>query len=363
MLTSALTFFAVLFILIISHELGHFLSAKKLGVKVLEFGFGIPPKLWGKKLGETIYSINWLPFGGFVRLFGEEGEETGTGSFAGKSKKARLLVIVAGVLSNLILSVVVFSVVYWVNGIPRASGQVKVLEVVAESPAQVAGILAGDKISFVDGQSVSDTTSFIAAIDEKKGKKVKLVLERDGGEKNITITPRAQAVEGQGPLGVVISSSEIYYPPYYARPFWGVYFGFKESVMWGKNILGGLGNMFINLFRGEVPKGVTGPVGVAAVVVENARGGWLATVHLIGILSVNLAILNILPFPGLDGGRALFIALESVIKRKTLRKFESYFHTIGMYLLLLLLLVITFVDVKKLIVAGSLSGFLESMLQ
>lgn len=363
MFTSGIIFFAVLFILIISHELGHFLVAKKAGIKVLEFGFGIPPRLFGKKIGETIYSVNWLPFGGFVRLFGEEGEETGTGSFASKSKKVRLAVIVAGVLSNLILSVVVFSVVYWVTGIPRDSGQVKILEVVAESPAQVTGIIPGDVVKLVNSQAVSDTTQFIALIDEEKGKKVKLVLDRDGGEKNITIIPRAQTVEGQGPLGVVISSSEIYYPPYYARPFWGIYFGFKESVMWGKNILEGLGGMFINLFKGEVPKGVTGPVGVAAVVVETAHGGWLATVHLMGILSVNLAILNILPIPGLDGGRALFIALESVIKRKTLARFENYFHTIGMYLLLALLLAITIVDVKKLITAGSLAGFLESMLQ
>lgn len=363
MLTSTLTFFVVLFILIISHELGHFLVAKKVGVKVLEFGFGIPPKIFGKKIGETIYSLNWLPFGGFVRLFGEEGEVTGAGSFISKSKLSRLIVIVAGVLSNLLISLVVFSVVYWVNGIPRPSGQVKVLEVVADSPAQVAGIIAGDVIKSVDGQTVADTSKFIALIDQQKGKKVKLVLKRDGGEKNIIITPRTQTVEGQGPLGVVISSSEIYYPPYYARPFWGVYFGFKESVMWGKNILGGLGSIFVNLFKGEVPRGVTGPVGVAAVVVETARGGWLATLHLLGILSVNLAILNILPIPGLDGGRALFIVLESVIKRKTLARFEGLFHTVGMYLLLALLLAITIVDVKKLIMAGSLAGFLESMLQ
>lgn len=363
MFTSGIIFFAVLFVLIISHELGHFLVAKRAGIKVLEFGFGIPPRLFGKKVGETIYSINWLPFGGFVRLFGEEGGETGTGSFASKPKKVRLAVIVAGVLSNLALSVVVFSIVYWVTGIPRDSGQVKILEVTAESPAQVAGIIPGDIVKSVDSLVVNDTAQFINLIDQERGKKVKLVLERDGGEKNITVIPRTQTVEGQGPLGVVISSSEIYYPPYYARPFWGIYFGFKESVMWGKNILGGLGNMFINLFKGEVPKGVTGPVGVAAVVVENAKGGWLATVHLMGILSVNLAILNILPIPGLDGGRALFIALESVIKRKTLARFEGYFHTAGMYLLLALLLAITIVDVKKLITAGSLAGFLESMLQ
>jgi len=354
MLISALIFFAVLFILIISHELGHFLCAKKAKVKVLEFGFGIPPKVFGKKLGETIYSVNWLPFGGFVRLFGEEGEETGTGSFAAKSRKVRLAVVVAGVMSNLILSVVVFAAVYWVTGIPRDSGRVKILEVVAESPAQIAEMITGDVLKAVNNQPVSDTAQFIALIDQERGKKVKLVLERDGVEKTLTVTPRVETTKDQGPLGVVISSSEIYYPPYYARPFWGIYYGFKESWMWGKNILVGLAH---------IPKGVTGPVGVAAVVIENAKGGWLATVHLLGILSVNLAILNILPFPGLDGGRALFILLESVVAKKTLAKFEGYFHTVGMYLLLALLLVITIVDLKKLIMAGSLTGFLENMLQ
>lgn len=179
-----LVFLITLSVLVLVHELGHFLVAKKAGIKVEEFGFGYPPRLWGKKIGETVYSINWIPFGGFVKLYGEELQEaekqkgkkapksfvTGQAknAFWAKSKKARTAVIVAGVLGNFLLAIVCFSVVYSVAGIPTPSGQVKIVGIAQDSPAEKMGLKKDDIILAVDDEDLHDLKHFIALIEEKK---------------------------------------------------------------------------------------------------------------------------------------------------------------------------------------------------
>lgn len=368
MIWSILVFFAVLSLLVIVHELGHFLVAKKNGIWVEEFGFGLPPKLFGKKIGETIYSINALPFGGFVRLHGEMSESGVTKknrAFINKSLWVKTAVITAGVIMNFLLAILMFAIVYSFTGIPKELKEVKVLDVATNSPAQIAQIIVGDKILSVDGVNVSNVPEFIKQIDDKKGKKVKLDLasSSDGTIRVITITPRSNPPAGEGPLGVAITDVETYFPPLWQRPFYGAYYGTKDAIFWSKNVINGFINIFADLLHGRSPQDVSGPVGVFAITTEVAKTGILSLLNLIGIISINLTFLNIIPFPALDGGRLLFIIIEAIFGKKITPKFEAIVHTIGMVILLLAILAITIKDIRGLISAGSISSFLERMVK
>jgi regulator of sigma E protease len=248
-----------------------------------------------------------------MRLHGEMVEEGITNekrAFLHKSKLVRSLVILAGVFMNMVLAVICFAIAYSFTGVPRVTKDIKVLDISADSPAISAGLLVGDVIKKADGTEFTKTEDFIKYVDTKRGKKVK--IETSNGKK-LTITPRENPPSGQGPLGVVISTSETYFPPVWQRPFYGIYYGFKEAYFWGGNIAGGLWSMVSGLAHGNVPKDVSGPVGIYAVTTEVAKTGLLSLINFIGILSVNLAILNVLPFPALDGGRLLFIVIEAIL--------------------------------------------------
>lgn len=360
MLSTILTFVLVLSILVLVHELGHFIVARLAGVWVEEFGFGIPPRIIGKKVGKTIYSINLLPFGGFVKLHGEAGDSKHKGAFSNKRKEARLAILFAGVAMNFLLAVVAFGIVYSVTGIPRESKSLKIIDVAPSSPAQISGLVPGNIIRKVGGEEVETSEEFISLIEQFKGKETRFELE---GGTSITITPRENPPEGEGPLGVAISSIEIYYPPIWQRPFHGAYYGFKDAIFWGKEIVGGIGSVLSGLTRGEAPRDLAGPVGIYALTSEVSKVGTLALIHFVGILSVNLAILNILPFPALDGGRVAFVLVESFFGKKVAPKVEAAFHTVGMAILLLALLAITARDIQRLVAAGSLSKFIESVIK
>ncbi len=360
MFWSILTFVLVLSILVIVHEFGHFWVAKRNGIWVEEFGFGLPPRVFGKKIGDTIYSINALPFGGFVRLHGEMTEEGVTKpkmAFINKSLWAKTAVIVAGVIMNFLLAVVAFGIVYSFTGIQKDTKEVKVLNIATNSPAQDAKLLVGDIVRKVDGQAVTSVPEFVSKIEDKKGKKVKLELQ----DRIVTIVPRANPPAGEGPLGVTITNTETYFAPVWQRPFLGAYYGTKEALYWGGNVVNGFIGIFSDLFKGRSPKDISGPVGVFAVTSEVAKTGILPLINLIGIISVNLAVLNIIPFPALDGGRLLFIIIEAILGKKVAPKVEGVIHGIGMAILLLAILAITIKDVRGLISAGSISGFLENM--
>lgn len=364
MLASILIFILILSVLVLSHEFGHFIVARRCGVKVEEFGFGLPPRIWGKKVGETILSINALPFGGFVRLHGEMEEDANTdieGSFLHKSRGKRALIVTAGVIINFLLAIVAFSVVYSFTGIPRNTDKIKVVAVSTGSPAETSGIKVGDVIKSIDGKAVSDSDSFINATAVYKGKKVTYEIVRD--EKNLVfnIVPRENPPEGEGPLGVTITTTEIYYPPVYLRPFYGIYYGFKDGVYWGKTIIVGLLGTIGELFKGKTPQGVSGPIGIYAITTEAAKGGFLNLLSFVGVLSVNLAILNILPFPALDGGRLFFIGIEALTRKKASVKLEAIINNIGFILLLILLLGVTVGDIKRLITFKGIEGFINSM--
>ena len=370
MVTSIIVFLLVLSVLVLVHELGHFLVAKHFGVMIEEFGFGLPPRLFGKKIGDTLYSVNALPFGGFVRLHGENSEEEITypkRSFLGKSKRKKVAIIIAGVFMNFLLAVTAFAITYSFNGIPKNTKDVKVVDISTSSPAQIAGIIVGDIVKKVNKTSISTNNEFINLVDQFKGNKVTLEIERtvnfEKTTKKITLTPRENPPEGEGPLGVVITTTDIYYPPIALRPFYGIYYGFKDAIFWGKNVITGFSGLFGGLFNGQVPQDIAGPVGIFALTSEASKIGIFAVINFIGILSVNLVILNILPFPALDGGRLFFIGLEGIIGKKVLPKVETAIHTVGMIILLVLLLAVTAHDIIRLIAAGSISGFLQGVIK
>lgn len=366
MFGSIIVFILVLSILILVHELGHFLVAKKSGIWVEEFGIGLPPRIFGKKIGETIYSLNLLPFGGFVRLHGELTDTKVTDkkrAFLTKPKRVKVAVIVAGVIMNFLLAVVAFAIVYSSSGIPKETNKITVLDVNPGSPAQVAGLIQGDVITKVKDVEMTSTTQFINSINDNLGKRTVLEVESGEETKKVTIKPRVDHPDTEGPLGVVISSIEIYYPPVWQRPFYGIYYGFKEAVFWGGNVIVGFYNIFKDLFSGHVPQDVAGPVGIFVITSEAAKTGIMPLINLLGIISVNLAILNIIPFPALDGGRLLFILIEGIVGKKVLPKVEAVIHMVGMIILLVLILAITIHDIQRLVAAGSLSGFLESMIK
>jgi len=366
MFGSILIFIVVLSILILVHELGHYLVARRSGIWVEEFGIGLPPRVIGKKIGETIYSINLLPFGGFVRLHGEntgEGVTKPKHAFINMNKKTRVSVIVAGVIMNFILAVLSFTVVYSFTGIPRETDKVKIVGVAPDSPASVAGVKIDDIVKNVNGSFVGNTKNFVELIEENKGQEVILTLENNQNLRDVIIHPRVDPPEGEGPIGVTITSTEIYFPSIWQRPFFGIYYGFQEAVFWGTAVISGFVKIITELFSGVTPRDIAGPVGIFAITSQAASYGVLAVINLFGILSVNLAILNILPFPALDGGRLLFIGIETLFGKRVVPRVEAAIHTVGMIILILALIAITAHDIQRISQAGGISQFIDSTLK
>jgi regulator of sigma E protease len=366
MIGSILLFLIVLSVLVLVHEFGHYWVAKRSGVWVEEFGWGLPPRAIGKKMGETIYSINWLPFGGFVRLHGETNEEGVTDpkrAFINIPKRKKAAIITAGVVMNFLLAIVCFSISYSFTGVPGDINAVKVVEISEGSPAAESGLNTDEYVVSVNGVRIADIDEFQKEITQFAGEEVSLGVGTtvESANRTVLIVPRVNPPEGQGALGVVIVDTETYFPPWYLRPFYGIYYGFKEALFWGATIIGGLIAMIANLFKGQVPGDLAGPVGIYAITTEAAKFGVVSLINFVGVLSVNLAILNILPFPALDGGRLVFVGLETFIPREKLNRYESAVNTVGMVFLLLLVLLISAVDVKRLIQAGSISGFIDSL--
>ncbi len=379
-MTSFLIFIVALSILISIHELGHYLAAKKFKVFVYEFGLGYPPKIFGKKIGETIYSLNLLPIGGFVRILENlsgplvkkktvmKGRSLDT-----KPKRVRFLVMISGILMNLALAVVIFSIVYGILGVPKETDKVKVIGVSQDSPAFKSGLKADDYILAVGGQSVSinSTADLIEEIDKNIGKETNIIISREKttdypGEWqlvdcpkeidghlcfSVSTNPRENTPSGEGPLGVAISSTEMVKPVWWQRPFLGIQAGFKEGFYWGKTIFVGIGEMLGNIFtKGEVPKDVAGPIGIYQVTDSiRKESGILAVFHFFGVLSVNLAIINLLPFPALDGSRILFLAWEAITKKRIKPEVEQRILSFGMMLLIFLFVLITIGDVRRLV--------------
>lgn len=372
MLVTILVFLLILSVLVLIHELGHYLVAKKLGVKVEEFGFGFPPRVFGKKIGETIYSINLLPIGGFVKLYGED--EAGAGKLQIPNNKfqntentkyeilntkyderrafifrpvwQRASIVFAGVFMNFLLATVIISYLFAYQGVPTPGNTVQIVALAKNAPAAAAGLHVGDIILSVDGRSVTSPDAVISYTKAHLGKAIAVSVKgKAGSVKTIEVTPRVHYPSNEGAMGVAIAQNVVIKKyPWYQAPFVGI----RESVVESWMILQGLWQaLTVAAVQHVVPAGLAGPVGIAELTGQFIKVGPEAVLSLVSLLSLNLAILNVLPIPALDGGRLFFILFEAVTRRKVNQKFESYAHMIGMVILLALILFITLHDVLR----------------
>lgn len=350
----------LLSLLVLLHELGHFLIAKLFGIHVLEFGIGLPPKaLRIFKRKETEYTLNWLPIGGFVRLAGEDTDPslwdkinplTHSHMFFAKPAWQRALVVLAGVSMNFLIGILLFSVIYTRIGIPILNGQqVLVSQVAKGSPAELAEMRAGEVIVRVGDSTITTAEQFIEQVKDKRGQLISIYvakLDESGrtseSERVIQVIPRENPPAGEGALGVGVSTVPIVTyekKSWYSAPIYGAIEGTKEALGWSREF----GRIFMH--PKELMKNLSGPVAVVKVGNQAAKDGLLSLLRFTGIISMNLAIFNLLPVPALDGGRLLMIGLEKIVGRKRVAKVEGYVNTAGMLLLILLLVFVTIKDI------------------
>lgn len=318
--------FLSLIALMIIHEFGHFIIAKKFGVRVDEFGIGYPPRMFGKKIGETIYSINWIPLGAFVRIHGEEGGVDDYRSFTKLKIWQRVLIVIGGVAAFWMVAIIIFSVVFALGtDLPvgdqdiqgLTNSQIRVITVAQDSPASQAGLKTGDillQIKFgpkiVDLNKVKDFQDFTK---EYVGEQVGLKIKRGSEILEVGLTPRANPPAGQGAVGVALErmATLIQKSSWYMAPIQGLTYTWQTTV----NALVGLYSVFSNLFAGRgAPQGAefAGPLGITVFLANAASYGVGFFLYFIGMISVFIAIFNLFPIPALDGGKLIFLLIEKI---------------------------------------------------
>lgn len=403
MFIAVLVFVLILGVLVFVHELGHFVTARRNGVKASEFGFGFPPRaigfqflqednvsekktkahgkwriIWGSKDGDdlneevdlkeahekrlrggTIYSLNWIPLGGFVRIKGEDGcARDDKDSFSAKSAWVRIKILAAGVMMNFVLAWALLSVGF-IIGAPEqvdtdsannANSKIQISEIISGAPASLMGLRVGDEISKVQKnpagevihlKNVKEVQEYIS---NNKGQEITFNILRGSEKLIIKGVPRVDAPKGQGALGIALAETMLVKYPWYIA-LWKGAVAVKDMT---NMILSGLSGIISGIFMGHgVAADVSGPVGIAIITKEVTNLGLVYIIQFAAILSINLGIINILPIPALDGGRILFILIEKLKGSPVSQKVEQAFHTIFFALLLLLMVAVTYKDIAK----------------
>ena len=369
---SALAFLLLLSVLILIHEWGHFAAARKAGVIVEEFGFGLPPR--AKKLfrsrGGTIFSLNWIPFGGFVRLRGENAatdhERRDKGNFAAASIGARCVILLAGVFMNFLLAILIFSIGFsaghWIptyitaEEMEQASARgeihlklaVLVEEVIGGMSAAKAGVPTHAIITAVNGKPVSKPSDVTAAQEGSVYAAYTVTRKLEDGTYSSKPETFSIALK-DGKSGVVLRAFPLELSAPLRDPLHGILLGFRETKVVTVQTVLGIGRLVLSLLEtGRIPEGIAGIVGIAQLTHASVQQGFMTYLRLVAILSLSLAVLNVLPFPALDGGRLLFVLAEFVARRPVNRRFEVTANAVGFVLLILLILFITFNDILRL---------------
>lgn len=373
MLTIIVLFVLILSVLVFVHELGHFVVARRNGMRVDEFGFGFPPRafgvtknaktgkwefVWGDKVEKrenTIYSVNWIPLGGFVKIKGEDGSERDDeDSFAAKSAWARIKVLSAGVAMNFLLAWVVFSFIF-ATGAPVSvedtatnlkDPAIKITNVIPGTPAEEMGIQIGDEIIYLKSSEgelievvgVGQVQEFISSY---KGSEVQMQVKRGNEGVRLSGTPRLEYPASEGSLGIeLVRTAIVSYPIHEA-----IWQGLTGTVSLTWTILKAFGSIIASPFTGSgAAADVAGPLGIAKITGQVADLGLVYVLQFTALLSINLGIINILPIPALDGGRIMFVLLEVIKGSPVSKRFEQKTHAIGFSLLMLLMLVVTLKD-------------------
>ena len=383
----------ILGFLVLIHELGHFITAKKFGIKVTEFGFGFPPKMYSIKKGETEYSINLIPLGGFVRMLGEE-DPTDPRSFARQSAIKRSIVLVAGSFVNLILPVIIFSILLILPH-DTINGDVAISSIAPGSPAARAGLESGDIITAVNETQIRSTQDLISEISKNLGQKTQFTIKKTNqiagftssaefsNLQSIELTPRKSPpklkvvekindptaevlisdaqkyinsiqvgdIMSQGAIGVLISTQNTKTIKTSLKIWEAIPKAFSQVLEIFSLTFSGIQTM---ISRGENP-GFTGPIGIAQVTGEVAKIGVRPIFELIALLSISLGILNLLPIPALDGGRLLFVIIEKVRGgKKVSPEKEGLIHLIGFVVLISLVLLMSYFDIVRIISGSSI---------
>lgn len=368
-------FVLVLSFLVIIHELSHLLAAKWAKIKVEEFGIGYPPRAfklfhWGK----VLFSLNWVPVGGFVKMLGEEGpddeankkddDEDGLAPFYRRSRKKRLVVILAGVAVNLLFGLLAFAVIFFIKGIPTPIEGARIGLIAPDSPAEQVGLIVDSEIRTIAfGEEVKEVKTPLDAsdfINAHKGHEVVVtttlacettVCPEETKQFVVKLRADADIPNGQGSLGIGFTDFVYVHYPWYEMPWRSMWFGVNQALFMVLMIVLALVGMVGQLINGVVPQDVAGPIGIIDQAAASGlfSEGFLAILNFAAMISINLAVMNLLPIPALDGGRAVFIVLEKFLGKKKINKIEGYANYGGMILLLLLIVLITIADVGKII--------------
>lgn len=360
MISTIIIFIIILAILVLVHEAGHFWVARRAGVRVDEFGFGFPPRIFKWQGKKTLYSINLIPIGGFVKIHGEQGEgKEDEDSFVSKSGGKRALILVAGVAMNFLLAAFLLGFGHGV-GMPTGisadeikggvvkSQKIQISGVADNSPAETIGLKIGDEIKSLESSgereqpvSSEDVSKFIT---QNSTHEISLEIQRGKDILRLSFMPRVNPPEGEGPLGVSLSDTAIV-----SFPWWkAIYKGAEDTINITIMIVVALAEIIYRAFAGQpVGEVLTGPVGIYNITSQAAGMGFIYILQLTALLSINLGLVNILPFPALDGGRLLFLGIEKIKGGPVNQKIENIIHTIGFAILIILMLFITWHDLAK----------------
>ncbi len=361
---SILIFVLVLVALIVVHEFGHFVVAKLSGMRVDEFGLGYPPKAWGKKIGETEYTLNWLPFGGFVKIYGEDpepGQAALPRSFTSRPRILQAAVLVAGIVMNLLFAYLLISLTLGL-GTTRAltdeealrapDAVLAVASVLPDSPAEEAGLMPGDLILAASSGDTSftgaDASAFTALVDASESLTL-TVRNLSGNEREVTASPEAGLIPGEparAALGVGLSAVGTVAVPWWQAPIEGAVITWELTKQTAVALVQFFGSIFT--LSADLAQ-VSGPVGIAGAVGNASESGLASLLTITALISINLALINLLPIPALDGGRLLFVAIESVIRRPIPPSFANAVNGIGFLALIALMLVVTASDIFKIV--------------
>ncbi|MDH7497444.1 MAG: RIP metalloprotease RseP [Syntrophomonadaceae bacterium] len=337
------TALVVIAIIILAHEVGHFVMARREDIEVQEFALGFGPRLFGVRRGETLYSVRILPLGGFVRMTGEGGEDRDNPrGFAAKSPGAKVRVSAAGPLMNIALAAVIFVTTFTLVGIPTPVEDTVVGEAVVGKPAYEAGIREGDRIVAVAGQPVRDWEDFVKKVRASQaGQPLPLTIEREGRVLQVTVVPEAAGTDQPPLVGVRQALT------FRKVGVWeGLRQGFLQTFQITWVLLLGLGHLFSGAAS---PSDVAGPVGITRMIGDAAAGGWVYLLNFAALLSINLGILNLLPIPALDGSRIVFALVEAVRGRPMEPEREGFIHFLGFVFLMALIALITYNDILRII--------------
>lgn len=332
---TVLSTIVVFLIIIMVHEFGHFVAAKSLGVTVQEFAIGFGPTIWKKQGKETLYSVRLLPIGGFCKMEGEDEDSQSEGALNNKPVWKRLIIISAGAIVNILIGLLIFFLIFTqFEQIPT----LEIAEISEGSPAQQI-LEPGDVIRSINGRNVYYYKDFKFILSNEAAGPVSIEVERDGQQRQFTITPQYNEADQTYFIGVTLASKTLTFLEKLKYCFYETFFVIRLVIY-----------SFIMLITGQVPiSEMSGPVGASTVIGTAAKTNWLSLFNIFAVLSINIGIFNLIPFPALDGGRILFLLIELVRRKPIPAEKEGYVHFVGLIILFGLMIFITYSDIAKLI--------------